>query len=387
MTTVSLWQDSASWPGELDHRNEVADICIIGGGVVGSMLAKWLTEAGKSVIVLEANAIASGASGRNAGHLLAGLRDTYHQAIERWGHERARNFRNFLVESRDIVHSYVKELNVPHERNGSRYLAWNEAEAERLKKSATALIADGAEVEYFDTDPWGRGFFGTIYQHNDVGLQPFIFVTRLMASTSAMVIENSPVRTFEQQGDKVIVKSKLVTVECKQAILATNGYSRVLHPYFRDKVFPTRAQMYATEPSPERIFDGPTGCDSGSHQYFRQLPDGRFLIGGFRQHYIEEEVGYGDETTPQIQSGLENWIGERFPEIARLKITHRWGGTMGYTADNFPLVGTLPDMDRVFFAVGFNGAGMSMGPATARLMVEYVLNGTKPDLLHVDRLG
>lgn len=383
--TVSIWQDSASWPGELEHRNEVADICIVGGGVVGSMLAKWLTEAGKSVIVLEAGAIAGGASGRNAGHLLAGLRDTYHTSIERWGHDRARNFRKFLVESRNIVAGYVRELNVPHEQNGSRYLAWDEAEAERLRKSAEALIADGEDVEFMDGDPWGRGFHGTIFQPNDIGLQPFIFVTRLMASTSAMVIENCPVRTIEQQGDKVILRSKLATVECKQAVLATNGYSRILHPFFKDKVFPTRAQMYGTEPTTERFFDGPTGCNSGSHQYFRQLPDGRFLIGGFRHHFIDEEVGYGDETSPQVQAGLENWIGERFPEIGRLNITHRWGGTMGYTQDGLPLVGTLPDMDRVFFAVGFNGGGMSMGPATARKTVEYVLTGTKPDLLHIDR--
>ncbi len=384
--TVSLWQDSASWPGEVEHRNEVADICIVGGGVVGSMLAKWLTEAGKSVIVLEAATVASGASGRNAGHLIAGLRDSYHKAIERWGHDRARNFRKFLVESRDIVYGYVQELDVPHERNGSRYIGYDEAEGESLRRAAEALIADGEDVEFTDGDPWDRGFHGTLFQAGDVGLQPFILVTRLMASTSAMVIENSPVRTIEQQGDKVILRSKLATVECKQAVLATNAYSRILHPFFHDKVFPTRAQMYATEPSDERIFDTPTGTEDG-FEYFRQLWDGRFLIGGYRNRFIEEEVGYGDEITPQLQAGLESWVGARFPEVAKLKITHRWGGTMGFTSDGLPLVGTLPDMDKVFFAVGFNGGGMSMGPATARMTVDYILSGTKPDLLHIDRLG
>ena len=384
--TVSLWQDSASWPGEIEHQRVTADVCVVGAGVVGSMIAKLLGEAGKQVVVLEANTVASGASGRNAGHCIGGFRNNYHLAIERWGHERTRNFRRFLIESRDLVYAYCNEYKVPHDRNGSRYLAIDEAEAEGLRLAAAALQADGEDVEYFDGDPWDRGFHGTLVQHGDFGLQPFILVNRLMADSGALVIENSPVWSIEQNGDTVTLRSKLATVECKQAILATNAYSRLVHRWFHDKVFPTRAQMYATEPSSERLIDTPTGTNDG-FEYFRQLPDGRFLIGGYRDQFIEEEVGYNDETTPHLQAGLENWVAARFPEVAKLKITHRWAGTMGFTSDGLPLVGTLPDMSNVHFAVGFNGGGMSLGPATARLTVDYVLTGTKPDLLHADRLG
>jgi gamma-glutamylputrescine oxidase len=384
--TVSLWQDTASWPGEVEHQQVTADICVVGGGIVGTLLAKLLGEAGKSVVVLEAATIASGASGRNAGHCIGGLRDSYHLAIDRWGHDRARNFRKFLIESRDMVWEYCKAYNIPHERNGSRYLGFDEAEAASLRLAAAALQADGEDVEYFDGDPWDRGFHGTLFQHGDIGLQPFLLVNRLMADSGARVIENSPVRTIEQKGDRVILRSKLATVECSQAVLATNAYSRLVHPYFHDKVFPTRAQMYATEPSSERLFDTPTGTEDG-FEYFRQLPDGRFLIGGYRDRFIDEEVGYNDETTPHLQAGLEDWVAARFPEVAKLKVTHRWAGTMGFTSDSLPLVGTLPDMPRVYFAVGFNGGGMSMGPATARMTVDYVLSGTKPDLLHVARLN
>lgn len=383
--TVSLWQDTASWPGKVEHQQVTADICIVGAGVVGSMLAKLFGEAGKSVVVLEAHQVASGASGRNAGHCVGGLRTNYHQAIERWGHDRARDFRRYLIESRDLVWDYCQRYDVPFERNGSRYLSADEAEAAQIRASALALQADGEDVEYSDGDPWDRGFAGTLFQAGDIGLQPYLLVTHLMADSGALVIENSEVRAIEQRGDKVILRSKRATVECGQAILATNAYSRILHPYFRDKVFPTRAQAYATEPSSERLFDGPTGTEDG-FEYFRQLPDGRFLIGGYRDRFIEEEVGFADETTPHLQAGLESWVAARFPEVARLKITHRWAGIMGFTSDSLPLVGTLPDMPKVAFAVGFNGGGMSMGPATARLTADYVLTGAKPDPLHVDRL-
>ncbi len=383
--TVSLWQDTAAWPGEVEHRYETADICVVGGGITGSILARLFGEAGKDVIVLEAGQVGGGASGRNAGHGIAGMRDNYHDVVERMGHDNALALRRYLVECRDWLWELCKELDVPHERNGSRYLAFDEAEADRLRLAAEALIRDGQDVEWSEDDPYDAGFLGYIEQAGDLGLQPYLLVTRLMATSGATVFENSAVRNIEQAGDTVTVRSKRVTVECRQVVLATNAYSRIIHPYFRDKIFPIRAQAYATEPSPLRIFNCPHGTQDG-FEYFRQLPDGRFLIGGYRDRFEEEEVGYGDETTPHLQSGLECWVAERFPEIASLKVTHRWAGTMGFTADSLPIVGRLPDMPEVYFAAGFNGGGMSRGPATALRAAEYVLEGTHPGELHVERL-
>lgn len=383
--TVSLWQDTAAWPGELPHRHEIADICIIGAGIVGSSLATFLGAAGKSVIVLEARTVAGGASGRNAGHCIAGMRNTYHLAVERLGHHRARELRTLLVENRDMVQAWCDQLAVPYERNGSQYLGIDAQEAAGICASARALQADGSDVEYSDADPFDRGFQGWIYQPGDMGLQPYLLVTRLMAASGALVIENSEVRAIEQRRDTVVVRSRHATVECRQAILATNAYSRTIHPYFRDKVFPTRAQMYATEPSgAPRLITMPTGTEDG-FEYFRQLSDGRFLIGGYRDRFIEEEVGYGDETTPHLQAGMQAWVAERFPEIARLQVTHRWAGIMGFTSDALPLIGRLPDAPNVYFAVGFTGSGMSFGPVTARLAAEYVLNGTPPAWFGAER--
>jgi glycine/D-amino acid oxidase-like deaminating enzyme len=385
--TVSLWQDTAAWPGQIEHRRETADVCVVGGGIVGATLAKLLGEAGMSVVVLEAGTVGGGASGRNAGHCIGGMRNSYHRAIERFGHDRARELRAFLLGSRALVRGWCDQYAVPYEANGSQYLGIDAAEADELRASARALLADGAEIEFSEQDPYERGFVGRLYQPGDLGLQPYLLVTRLMAASGALVLENSAARAIEQAGETVTLRSRSATVTCKQAILATNAYSRTLHPYFRDRVFPTRAQMYATAPSTEpRLLTMPTGTQDG-FEYFRQLADGRFLIGGYRDRFADEEVGYGDETTPQLQAGLEGWVRERFPEVAQLPITHRWAGTMGFTPDALPIIGQLPDLPNVYFAVGFTGSGMSFGPATARAAAEYMLDGTHPGLLHVERLG
>ena len=377
--TVSLWQDTAAWPDEVDHEQIATDICVIGGGFVGGVLATLLVERGHRVVVVEAGHVGSGASGRNAGHCIAGFRDSYHLLINRLGHDTARQLRAQSVEARDWVADRCRDLGVPFEANGSRYLAINEVERQRLLASYEALLDDGQDVEWHEEDPWDRAFQGMIYQSGDLGLQPYLLTSRLMAASGARIIEHNPAREIARESDQVIVKTRRVTVRCDQAILATNAYSRLLHPFFRDRVKPTRAQAFATEPLGFRMFDGPTGTNDG-FEYFRQLPDTRFIIGGYRDIFPDEEVGYADETTPHLQEGLERWAATHFPELADIRVTHRWSGIMGFTDDGMPLVGELEDLPGVYYCVGFNGGGMSMGPVAANRAVALMLDGSSPGI-------
>lgn len=383
MSTVSIWQDTAIWPA-LPHRREEADVCIIGAGVVGSTLATFLTRAGKSVIVLEARDVALGASGRNAGHVHAALKGGYHSAIARVGHAAAREHRELSLRNRAIVKQFLDDYGVWYEQPGSLRLAIDREEARALEASARALAADGYEVEWHANDPTGRGFFGGIVQPGDIATQSYWLVTQIMAHSGAEVIPNCAVRSIAQEGDTVTVRGQRATVRAKQVCLCTNAYSRTLHPYFADKVFPNRGQMLATAPT-ERLIEMMLGCNWG-YEYFRQLPDGRFIIGGWRDRYAEEEVGYNDhETTPHLQAGLESFIARYYPELRDVPIEHRWSGIMGFTADEIPLVGRLPDLPNVYFAVGFTGSGMGMGPATAERTAELMLHGTHPGVVSADR--
>lgn len=385
MTTVSIWQDTSIWPA-LPHRREDVDVCIIGAGVVGSTLATFLTRAGKSVIVLEARDVALGASGRNAGHIIAAHRAGYHTAIEQFGHAAAREHRELSLRNRAIVKQFLDDYGVWYEQTGSMRVATSADESEFLEVSARALAADGYDVEWHAQDPTGRGFFGAVVQSGDIATQSYWLVTQIMAHSGAEVIPNCAVRRISQDGDTVTVQGQRATVRAKQVCLCTNAYSRTLHPYFLDKVFPTRGQMLATAPT-DRVLGMMVGANWG-YEYFRQLPDGRFVIGGSRDHFPDEEVGYNDhETTPHLQAELEAFVYQYFPELKGLPIEHRWSGVMGYTADEVPLVGRLPDLPNVYFAVGFTGSGMGIGPATAERAAELMLHGTSPGILSADRLS
>ncbi len=384
MTTVSIWQDTAVWPA-LPHRREEVDVCIVGAGVVGSSLATFLTRAGKSVIVLEARDVALGASGRNAGHVIATNRAGYHTAIEQLGHAAARDHRELSMRNRAIVKQFLDDYSVWYEQPGSMKFASNPEEARTLEASARALAADGYDVEWLAQDPTGRGFFGALVQAGDIATQSYWLVTQIMAHSGAEVIPNCAVRRIAQERDTVTVHGQRATVRAKQVCLCTNAYSRTLHPYFWNKVFPTRGQMLATAPT-GRFLEQMAGANWG-YEYFRQLPDGRFIIGGGRDHFADEEVGYNDhETTPHLQAALESFLHQHFPELREVPIEHRWSGIMGYTADEMPLVGWLPDLSNVYFAVGFTGSGMGLGPATAERAAELMLKGTHPGVISADRL-
>lgn len=383
MSTVSIWQDTAVWP-ELPHQRLDADVCIVGAGIVGSTLATFLARAGKSVVVLEARDVALGASGRNAGHVAVPFLVHYAPAVERLGRDVVKEACALGFRNREIVKGFLDEYGVWYEEPGSLALAWDEREGEELAASARALAADGFEIEYHERDPTGRGFFGGLYRPGGIATQSYWLTTQVMAHSGATVIPNCAVRKIEAASSSVIVHGQRATVRAAQACLCTNAYSRTLHPYFADKVFPTRGQMLATEPT-ERFTSMMMGCEWG-YEYFRQLPDGRFLIGGWRNRFADEEVDYNDfETTPHLQAGLESFLARYFPELAGVPTEHRWSGIMGFTVDEMPLIGHLPDLPEVYFAVGFTGGGMGIGPATAERAAELMLHGTHPGVFSADR--
>jgi glycine/D-amino acid oxidase-like deaminating enzyme len=189
----------------------------------------------------------------------------------------------------------------------------------------------------------------------------------------------------ELPGGWLEVKSRRVTVRCASVALCTNAYTPLFHPYFVDKILPTRGQILCTEPLGQRVLDQVCYADYG-YEYFRQLPDGRLLVGGWRHHFREAEVGYEDRTTPELQAGLESFLVKYFPEAATARITHRWSGTMGFSIDGLPLVGSLPEQPGVYFAVGFTGHGLGYGLATAEKLAAHILSGHDLEWLDVKRL-
>nr|MCU0475902.1 FAD-binding oxidoreductase [Anaerolineae bacterium] len=172
----------------------------------------------------------------------------------------------------------------------------------------------------------------------------------------------------------VVVRTRKFTFHAQQVLLCTNAYSHTVHPFFAGKVIPTRAQVLATAPLDKPVLSTCGYSDYG-YMYYRMDFDGRLLIGGGRkQNKPAENDTTDDRTTHGVQGVLDAYLRQRFPEVSA-PVERRWAGIMGFTADGLPLVGTLPDLPRVGFAVGFNGHGLAMGAGTAEIAVRHLLTG------------
>jgi glycine/D-amino acid oxidase-like deaminating enzyme len=376
--TVSVWQDQSG------RRHITCDVAIVGAGVVGAYLALTLSRQGLDVVVLEARFPAAGATGRNAGMALTGLGEYYHTAIKRYGRAIARSAWQRTLANGRRTRALHDELDLPYEACGSLLLAIDDAEAAELRIAADAMAVDGFPAVFHAADPLRRGFAAGLEQPQDIGIDPARFTEAMLAASGATLLENCEVYALAAGDGGVVVRSRLATVRAGHALLATNAYSPLLHPSFRGRVLPTRAQMLLTAASP-RILQTLAYANYG-YEYIRQLPDGRVLMGGWRKGYRDQEVGYTDETTEEIQRGLETFMRERFPEVSRY-VERRWSGVMGFSPDGMPLVGVLPDLPCVGYAVGFTGHGLGLGIETGEELLATVLRGEREGTFAASRLA
>jgi glycine/D-amino acid oxidase-like deaminating enzyme len=201
--------------------------------------------------------------------------------------------------------------------------------------------------------------------------------------TQAKVLEGTEVYKIEQNSGGVRVYTDRVQIDAGVVILGLNGYSSQLNKYFSDKIYPTRGQIMVTEPV-EKFMEGPCYANFVL-DYFRQLHDGRVIIGGFRQLEKATEVGYSDHITDIIQEALYEFLQKYIPRLKNKAITHRWSGIMGFSADGQPIVGSLPNDPQVYFLGGYTGHGLGLAFHCAKCVVDLVFGRPIPNFISARR--
>ncbi len=366
--TVSHWQT--------DHEpvDLAVDFLVIGAGLTGCSAALFAAAAGRSVTITDARGLGLGASSRNAGFILSGIDMYYHLACQRYGAATVRELWELSRQTQAYWHEWGAEK-TRFAETGALLLAETLAEARDIEKAARAMGQAGIDCQYHERDPLGRGYHAALERRADAACQPM------------ELLENNAVYGFAAAGrEGVTVLSRRYRLQARQALICVNGYAPLLHPHFRGKIVPTRAQCLVSEPLPKPILHTCGYSDYG-HWYFRETFDGRFLLGGGRaQHRTQENDTSEDRITDAVQGEIEAYRERRFPDI-QAPIARRWAGIMGFSADGLPLVGRLPGLPAVGYALGFNGNGLALAAGVAERAVAMMLSGNSPGALAATRLG
>lgn len=387
--STSFWLDRSKLNGKRTY-----DAVIVGAGISGLSTAYWLNKEDPSlkIAIVEKSRLAFGASGRNAGFITCGSVEHFNRMINKHGLEQATEIwrfaqANLRMLKEEIVQDSGAELQF--EQNGAYSLAAQDNEFNELKNVAQVMNKLDIRTEIYSSkqveeNVGATNFVGGIKYLDDASVNPVKLVQRMASRVKADLLENVEAYAIEEtsEGNRLL-KTDCGDIEAPMILLNLNAFSATLHPWFKDKIYPTRGQCLMMEPV-KRFMDAP--CYANFYlDYFRQIPTGELLIGGFRQIEKETEVGYSDHITEPIQDALHDFVVNHLPQFKEARVTHRWSGVMGFARDGEPMVGSIPDDPQVFFAGGYTAHGIGLAFHTAKKLVDVVYGREVPKWLSARR--
>lgn len=385
-----------------------ADVVIIGSGITGCSTARQLLHDNDSlrVVMLDARAICSGATGRNGGHVKAVPEVSYADLEPVIGKERAQEVVRFTLANVEALFDVAKSLSAKLQQ----YSEIRRVNSLNVFTDDAGFARANSMVERFDHDnPTLAGrmrivdkdkmadMYGIAHASGGAvaragAVWPYRLITGMLAdlldkNKSRFHVEaHTPVEAIEHRGIYRIQTSRGI-ISAGKVIHATNGHVGHLLPGLRGPLFPIRGQMTAQEPHAE--FGIPEGSHSWSIHYGKGFDyvtqsalSGEIFIGGAltRSDAIEELGNPRDDANSMVSTAhLAGVMDAAFGRPVRDHIKSQWTGTMGFTSDGLPIVGEVPrevsgrDGHGEFVAAGYNGYGMANAWLCGKYIADLVL--------------
>ena len=357
---------------------ERADVCVIGGGFTGLSAALNLAEQGFDVVLLEAERIGFGASGRCGGLVGSGQRKDVFETEEAFGFERSRQLWDFAELAKNEIRQRVVKHKIPCDlQDGQlvgvhkkRYQGWpqelSDALAERYDYPFCQSLDAKQTRERVATD----GFLEALFDSQALALHPLNYTLGLANAASeagVRIFERSRVQGYSRT-DPALVETSQGSVTANFVVLACNGYLDKLERRVARKIMPINNFMIATEPLGEQrareLIRGRFGIHDTRFvvDYFRLSEDHRLLFGGGEN--------YRREFPADISKFVRPYMLKLFPQLDDVRIDYAWGGTLSVTVNRLPHFGRLKP--NVFFAQGYSGHGISTANFAGKVIAEAI---------------
>src|SRR6266481_2914297 len=348
------------------------DVAVIGGGYCGLSAARTLAKRGVSVAVLEAETFGWGASSRNGGMVLTGMKLPAPTLIRRYGIETVRKMYAASLETIDCVEQIVREEKIDcyFSRCGHLEVACKQSHFDGYEETAALTkrefhhelrIIPKSELR---AEIGSNIYFGGMVDETSAGLNPARYVAGLAHAAQragACLFDHTRVTSVEPETKNGARKFRVITskgaLAAREVILASGAYTTEATPALRKKIIPIGSYIIATEiipadlarelsPRNRMIYDS-----KHSLYYYRLTPDNHMLFGGRAAFFPETE-----NTVRQSAEILRRGMVDVYPRLLDTKVEFVWGGTLDFTLDVMPHAGRI---DGMYFAAGFAGHGVA----------------------------
>lgn len=372
----------------------IFDVAIVGAGIAGLSTAYWLEKKDPriKIVVIDKNFVGSGASGRNAGFITCGSAEHFDKLTQQFGLQKAHEIWKFSEDNRELLMQEILQSDlskVDFKQSGSCTVAPNPESWQRYQGILDNMKSCGIDVELItervlESEFGVKNFNGGIFYKLDGYIHPMKLLKTLCAKLkNTNFFLGEEIVSVNDSKTEIHIKSSKKEFKVGKIIYALNGFAPQLLPELKPLIKPMRAQALITEPLPHFV-RGP--CYLTKHLcYFRQLPTGELLVGGFRNMDIDGENTDVETITGKIQYALTDFTRTYFNNTENVKINYRWGGIMGFAPDSQMMVGRLPSRENSYFMAGCASHGMGLSFNIARVLAGSIFGEPIPIHIRADR--
>jgi glycine/D-amino acid oxidase-like deaminating enzyme len=392
MTTQerNYWLDTVQMPKTEPgvQLPESADVAVIGAGFTGLSAARTLARRGAKVAVLEAETIGWGASSRNGGMVLSGLKLGVNKLISLYGREKTQQMYAASLQSIDCVEQIVREENIDcnFARCGHLEVACKQKHFDDYARQVEVIAREFnhhlrvVPRNELRSEIGSEIYFGGMVDEVSAGVNPARYVAglgRAAQGAGAAIYEGTRVQQIERSsnngGPSWSLRTSRGMMRARDVMIATSGYTSKTTPALQKKIIPIGSYIIVTEVLPEALAHelSPRNrmiYDSKNYLYYYRLtPDRRMLFGGRAAFF--PETGDSIRRSAEI---LRRGMIDVYPQLRDTKVEYVWGGTLDFAFDIMPHAG---QMDGMYYALGYAGHGVAMATLLGQKIAEFISTG------------
>lgn len=371
------------------------DVLVIGAGYTGLTCAREIRKDDntKRVMVLDANEIGFGASGRNGGFNMTLFGIEPEVTKLRWGIEKTREAQAYMQQAVRYVKELIESENLDsdYEHTGMLRIAYTDKQARRLKKTYELLtdITQPGSFEFLTGEAAQKRvncphIKAAIFEPDTGILDPCKHVRSLKMLAEregAEIYENTKVTGISRQNGLILVQTDGATITAKKLVIATNAWTHNLKasPKVTNVQAPVWTYQIVTDPLTPEQWQSINWEDKVSIEDNRQLVHymritqcGRITMGGGSIGVEYHQKNMALWKNEKVWGDLEKHLKWMFPALKDINVHYKWGGCISANVDMTPEIGFIGDSD-IIYATGCIGHGVSLTQLNGRLIADLVL--------------